>query len=91
MFLAMITRHLWDHKLRTILTILGMTVAILAFLLLRSVVIAWYRGVDAASDNRLVTRNAISLTFFMPISYLSTIKQIPGITHVPHMTCVGGI
>lgn len=91
MFLALITRHLFEHKLRTILTVLGMMVAILAFLLLRSVVIAWYRGVDSASDNRLVTRNAISLTFFLPLSYLPTIKQIPGVTTATHMTWFGGI
>ncbi|MEW6263109.1 MAG: FtsX-like permease family protein [Thermodesulfobacteriota bacterium] len=91
MYRALIFRHLLRHKLRTALTILGMAVAILAFLLLRGVVQAWYRGVDSASDNRLVTRNAISLTFFLPISYLPTLKQFPGIIGVTHMTWFGGV
>lgn len=91
MFWSLIHRHLWQHKLRTFLTILGMAVAILAFMLLRSVVAAWYRGVDAASDNRLVTRHAVSLTFSLPLSYLSTLRQIPGVEAVTYSSWFGGV
>jgi putative ABC transport system permease protein len=91
MFWSLIHRHLWQHKMRTALTILGMAVAILAFLLLRSVVAAWYRGVDAASDNRLVTRHAISLTFSLPMSYLPALKQTPGVAAVSYANWFGGI
>jgi putative ABC transport system permease protein len=91
MFWSLIHRHLWQHKLRTALTILGMAVAILAFVLLRSVVGAWYRGVDAAADNRLVVRHAVSLTFSMPLSYLNSIRQIPGVTGVTYMAWFGGV
>jgi putative ABC transport system permease protein len=44
-------------------------VAILAFGLLRTVISAWYAGVDASSASRLDTRNAISLIFPLPLSY----------------------
>lgn len=91
MFWSLIHRHLWQHKLRTALTILGMAVAILAFVLLRSVVGAWYRGVDAAADNRLVVRHAVSLTFSLPLSYLATVRQIPGITGATYMSWFGGV
>lgn len=91
MFWSLIHRHLWRHKLRTFLTILGMAVAILAFMLLRSVVAAWYRGVDQASDNRLVTRHAVSLTFSLPLSYLPTLRQIPGVTAVTYSSWFGGV
>ncbi len=91
MFWALIHRHLWRHKLRTALTVLGMAVAILAFLLLQAVVEAWYRGVNSAADNRLVVRNAVSLTFSLPLSYLQTIRQIPGVNGFTYMSWFGGI
>ncbi|MFH1034012.1 MAG: ABC transporter permease [Pseudomonadota bacterium] len=91
MFWSLIHRHLWRHKLRTFLTILGMAVAILAFMLLRSVVAAWYRGVDSASDNRLITRHAVSLTFSLPLSYLPTLRQIPGVSAVTYSSWFGGV
>lgn len=91
MFWSLIHRHLWQHKLRTLLTILGMAVAILAFMLLRSVVAAWYRGVDAASDNLLITRHAVSLTFSLPLSYLPTLRQVPGVEAVTYSSWFGGV
>jgi putative ABC transport system permease protein len=62
-------RNAFRNKLRSGLTILGVAVAILAFGLLRTVIGAWYAGVDAASASRLVTRNAISILFPLPLSY----------------------
>ena len=79
------------HKLRTSLTVLGVAVAILAFGLLRTVISTWYLGVEAASANRLVTRNAISLIFPLPLSYKSKIQQIEGVESVSYGTWFGGI
>ena len=91
MILALVTRNSWRHKLRTALTILGMVVAILAFGLLQTVVSAWYAGADAASDTRLITRNAISLIFPMPISYGQKIKGIEGVREVAAANWFGAI
>jgi putative ABC transport system permease protein len=64
MFVAkLIARNAMRHKLRTALTVLGLVIAVLAYGLLQTVVDAWYAGASAASNARLVTRNAISLTF----------------------------
>src|SRR4030042_656021 len=67
------------HKLRTALTILSITIAILAFGLLRTFVGSWYAGVKASSANRLITRNAISLIFTLPLSYKDKIRQVDGV------------
>ena len=83
-------RNTIRHPLRAALTILGMAVAVLAFALLRTVVAAWYSGVDAASPARLVTRNAISLVFPLPIAYLPKIQAIPGIAGVAYGGWFGG-
>ena len=89
--IKLILRNTLRQRLRAILTILGMAVAILAFCLLRTVVDAWYAGVSAASPNRLVTRNAVSLIFPLPISYRQKILQVPGVRQVAYANWFGGV
>ena len=92
MFLIrLLFRNAFRHKLRTVLTILGITIAILSFGLLRTVVSAWYAGVEASSASRLVTRNAISLIFMLPSSYKEKIRQIEGVKSVSWGNWFGGI
>ena len=64
--LKLVYKNLLRHKLRTSLTILGIAVAVMAFGLLRTVVTAWYSGVEASAVNRLVTRHAVSFIFPLP-------------------------
>ncbi|MFW6325025.1 MAG: ABC transporter permease [Desulfovibrionales bacterium] len=90
MFLRMLFRNAWRHKLRTLLTLVGMSIAILAFGLLQTVVDAWYAGVDASSNTRLVTRNSISLIFPLPLSYRDKIRSIDGVTTVTYGNWFGG-
>jgi putative ABC transport system permease protein len=89
--LKLIYKNAFRHKLRTFLTILGVTVAILSFGLLRTVVSAWYAGVEASSASRLVARNAVSLVFPLPLSYKEKIRQIEGVKGVSYGTWFGGI
>jgi len=77
--LKLILRNAFRHKLRTSLTILSITIAILAFGLLRTFIGAWYAGAEASSASRLVTRNAISLIFPLPLSYKDKIRQVDGV------------
>jgi putative ABC transport system permease protein len=69
----------------------GVAIAILAFGLLRTLVGLWYLGVEHASASRLVTRNAISLVFSLPIAYKDRIRQIPGVKQVSFGNWFGGI
>lgn len=46
--LRLLLRNAFRHKLRTLLTLVGLVVAISAFGLLRTIVDAWYAGVDDA-------------------------------------------
>ena len=79
LILKLLFRNAFRNKLRTGLTLLGITVAILSFGLLRTVISAWYAGVDASSATRLITRNSISLIFPLPLSYKDRIRQINGV------------
>jgi putative ABC transport system permease protein len=84
-------RNTIRHPLRAALTILGLAVAVLAFCLLRTVVAAWYAGVEASSPVRLVTRNAVSLMFPLPMAYLPKIQAVPGIVRVAYAYWFEGI
>lgn len=87
----LIYRNALRHRLRTALTVLGMAIAVLSFGLLRTVVDAWYSGVEGSAADRLVTRNAISLVFRLPLAYLTKIQAIPGVKRVSYGFWFGGV
>jgi putative ABC transport system permease protein len=89
--LKLILRNSFRHRLRTVLTLLGLAIAVLAYGLLQTVVDAWYAGAAAASGTRLVTRNAISLAVSLPASYDSRIRAVDGVTKVARSNWFGGI
>jgi len=91
LLLKLLYRNALRHRLRTSLTILGITIAILAFGLLRTIVGLWHLGVERSSPTRLVTRNAISLVFSLPISYNDRIRQVSGVQNVCYGNWFGGI
>ncbi len=76
--LKLIFKNALRHKLRTLLTVVGISIAVIAFGLLRTVVTAWSAGVEASAANRLITRQAISFIFPLPLAYRDQIAQIPG-------------
>jgi putative ABC transport system permease protein len=84
MLLKILFRNALRHRLRSMLTVIGVAVAILAFGLLRTVVDAWYAGVEASSSTRLVTRNAISLIFPLPLSYYERIRRVENVEIVSY-------
>jgi putative ABC transport system permease protein len=90
-YLKLIFKNVFRAKLRSSLTIIGLVIAILAFGLLQTVVDAWFAGANASSTARMVTRNAISLVFPMPLYYRDRIKSIPGVKSVSHSQWFGGI
>jgi putative ABC transport system permease protein len=87
----LIWRNTLRHPLRAGLTVLGLAVAVLAFCILRTVVAAWYSGVELSSPLRLVTRNAVSLLFPLPLSYLPKIQAVPGVVRVGYAYWFEGI
>lgn len=89
--LKLIFRNAFRHKLRSALTIVGVAIAVLAFGLLKTLVAAWYLGVEASSASRLITRNAISLVFLLPASYQEKIRHVPGVTAVAKGNWFGGV
>ncbi|TAG03608.1 MAG: FtsX-like permease family protein [Betaproteobacteria bacterium] len=91
MLFKLILKNIFRARLRSALTLLGLVVAVVAFGLLRTVVDAWYAGSDAASGNRLITRNAISLTFTLPTYYRERVKGVDGVSLISMSNWFGGI
>ncbi len=89
--IKLIIKNSLRHKLRTFLTILGISIAVIAFGLLRTVVTAWNAGVEASSANRLITRQAVSFIFSLPYSYREKILKIPGVTNITYANWFQGV
>jgi putative ABC transport system permease protein len=92
MFLfKLLLKNAFRHKLRTALTMVGLVVAICAFGLLRTIVDAWYAGVEGSSSTRLVTRSNISLTFALPLNYGQRLRGVEGVRQVSWANWFGGV
>ncbi len=91
MLRTLIFRNALRHKLRTILTILGLAVAVMAFGLIRTVISAWHAGVEASSPDRLITRHAVSLVMTLPLSYKDQLAKIEGVKDVTYASWFGGV
>ena len=89
--LKLIIKNSLRHKLRTILTILGISIAVFAFGLLRTVVTAWNAGVEASAANRLITRQAVSFIFPLPLAYKDQIAKVPGVDVVTYANWFQGV
>ena len=89
--LKLLTRNAMRQKLRISLTMVGLIVAICAFGLLRTIVDAWYAGVEGTSSIRLVTRNSISLVFPLPLNYAQRMRQTEGVNGVSWGNWFGGV
>ncbi|MBC8044700.1 MAG: ABC transporter permease [Rhizobacter sp.] len=91
MLTKLILRNLGRHKLRTVLTALGVAVAVAAFVFLRTCIAMWYVTAETAAESRIVSRNNISMTFPLPLSHRDKVAAVPGVTAVTYSNWFGGI
>ena len=89
--IQLIFRNTLRHKLRSLLTVLGIAVAVMAFTLLRTVVTAWHVGVEHSAANRLITRHAVSFVFPLPYAYRDRIAQVSGVERVTFAVWFSGV
>lgn len=86
-----VLKNLFRHRLRTILTMLGIATAVMAFGLIRTIVGAWSAGVEASAANRMITRHSVSFIFPLPLPYRQPIARVPGVTAVSWANWFGGV
>lgn len=85
-------KGLLRNLFRSMLTLLGVAIAILAFTFLRTTIEAWNAGVEASAQDRLATRHKVSITLPMPRAYFEKVKdRVSGITSVTYANWVGAV
>lgn len=83
-------RNLARNKFRAILTVTGVAVAIVAFLLLRTVTSAWASGAESAAKDRLVTRHKVTFVMSLPKRYVEDTRQAPHVKAATFANWFGG-
>ncbi len=86
-----VLKNLFRHRLRTVLTMLGIATAVMAFGLIRTIVGAWNAGVAASAANRMITRHSVSFIFPVPLPYRQTIARVPDVAAVSWANWFGGV
>ncbi len=89
--LKIVLKNLFRHRLRTVLTMLGIATAVMAFGLIRTIVGAWNAGVAASAANRMITHHSVSFIFPVPLPYRQQILRVPGVTAVSWANWFGGV
>jgi putative ABC transport system permease protein len=83
-------RNVLRNKFRAVLTIAGVAVAILAFIMLRTVVMAWTVGADFAVKDRLFTRHKITFVMTLPKRYITDLRAAPHVRVATFSNWFGG-
>jgi len=89
-YLRLVLANLGRHKLRTILTIASVALALFLFASLRSVTTTLAATAQFGGARRLVTTNATGLVFPLPLAYGNRIKALPGVTGLSWANWFGG-
>jgi putative ABC transport system permease protein len=89
-FFPFILKHLRRNWIRTSSTVAAMGLCIFLFCTLQSVLVAVNNLLEASSASRLVSRNAVSLVFALPLAYESRIQSVPGVKRVAVVSWFGG-
>ncbi len=81
-YLPYVLKHLRRNWIRTTSTVAAMSVCIFLFCTLQTIIAAVNWGLKSASASLLVTRNAVSLVYNLPLAYKERIRQVPGVKSV---------
>jgi putative ABC transport system permease protein len=89
-FLPLVIANLARHKLRTILTIISVALALFLFASLRSVVTTLNAGSQVSSASRMITQNATAFVIPLPTNYATRLKAVPHVQDVTWANWFGG-
>jgi len=86
---AIAVKNIGRNLFRTILTMLGVVVAMMAFLLLRTVISSWMMGIELAAKDRVATRHKVTFIMTLPLRYVEDVRAIPGVKDVAYFNWFG--
>ena len=82
--------NLFRNKIRTVLTMASVTVALFLYCALGGVLDTLQESIKVGSESRLVVRNKISLVQWLPMAYRQRIQSVPGVKLVAVQNWFGG-
>jgi len=86
----LVRRNLTKHRMRSLLTIASIVVAVFLICILHSLVVALESGVQGAKRDRLVVQSAVSLFVSLPLSYQGRIVEVAGVESTCKWQWFGG-
>src|SRR5262249_2205782 len=72
-------RNLTRNKTRVLLTIFGVAIAVMAFIVFRTFIYAFTAQTEQAASDRIATRDRVSFIMRLPHNYIDKIRAMPGI------------
>jgi putative ABC transport system permease protein len=82
-------RNLLRNRGRTFLTLLGCAVALIAFVMIRTLLSAWTSAAEFAAKDRIATRHKVSFVITMPRKYIDGVRGTPGVQKAAYMNWFG--
>ena len=89
-FLPLVIANLKRHRLRTVLTVASVALALFLFASLRSVVTTLNAGQELSSASRMYVQNKTAIIFPLPMSYQNRLLAVPHVTEVSWANWFGG-
>ncbi|HMA42380.1 MAG TPA: ABC transporter permease, partial [Gemmatimonadales bacterium] len=89
-YFPLVLANLGRHKLRTVLTIASVALALFLFASLRTVVTTLAAAAQFGSARRLVVTNATGIVFPLPLAYANRLSAVPGVEGVSWANWFGG-
>jgi len=89
-FLPLVLANLSRHKLRTILTIASVALALFLFASLRTVVTTLNAGAQVSSASRMIVQNSTAFVIPLPMGYASRLSAVPHVEAVTWANWFGG-
>jgi putative ABC transport system permease protein len=87
-----VSKNAFRNKRRSILTVLSIAFSLLLLTLMMTLWRSFYMNDGSAESNeRLITRHKVSLTFALPIYYREKIRSMPGVAAVVPVSWFGGL
>ena len=73
--MTLAARNLTRNKTRVGLTILGVSLAVLFFIIIRTVLWSWEMGSEVAAKDRIATRHKVTFVMTLPVRYATDIRE----------------
>jgi len=82
-------KNVGRNSFRAVLTMIGVGVAMLAFVLLRTVLSSWTMGAEYAAQDRVASRHKITFVMSLPKRYVEDIRGVSGVKDVTFFNWFG--